>query len=121
MGKLVPVLEENPKWRLLRKVLTEIDETETKRRKQSKAASSFTQQTTVLVMVKDDRTVDAVRSYLVEGRDQTMTRRWLNYLDHYNDRSRSVTDSNISEESRLLLEEESRVRRVLVGKGEGRG
>lgn len=119
VGKLVPVLEENPKWRLLRKVLTEIEEAEAKRKK--KKTSSFARQSTIVVMVKDDRTVDAVRSYLVEGRDRTMTLRWLKYLENYNDRSRSVADCKISEESRLLLEEESRVRRILFGEKDRKG
>jgi DNA excision repair protein ERCC-4 len=107
MAKLVPVLEENPKWRLLKKVLLEIEQIEL-----DKTSSA---PVTVLVVVKDDRTVDTVRSYLVEGRDRTMTLRWLKYLEQYNDRSRSVADCKISEESRLLLEEESRVRRILFG------
>ena len=105
VGRLIPVLEENPKWRLLKKVLEEIEENENKHEEGRPFAT--------LVMLKDERTLDGVRSYLIEGRDRTMTLRWLNYLERYNDRSRSIADSKISEESRLLLEEEGRARRIL--------
>jgi DNA excision repair protein ERCC-4 len=70
-------------------------------------------------MVKDERTVNAVQAYLVDGRDRTMTTMWLKYLVHYNDRARLIAGCKISEESRLLLEEESRARRVLYGKNMG--
>jgi DNA excision repair protein ERCC-4 len=108
VSRLTPVLEENPKWRLLKTVLSEIQQTEAKRIKPRQA--------TILVLVKDERSVDALRSYLVDGRDRMMAMRWLKYLEHYNDRSRSIADCKISEESRLLLEEEGRVRRILFGK-----
>jgi DNA excision repair protein ERCC-4 len=115
MSKLVPVLEENPKWRLLKMVLLEIEQLINEKRQKNDDDDDDALSSTVLVVVKDDRTVDAVRSYLVEGRDRTMTMRWLKYLEQYNDRSRSVADCKISEESRLLLEEEGRVRRILFG------
>jgi DNA excision repair protein ERCC-4 len=111
VGKLIPVLEENPKWRLLKKVLGEIQQ-----EGEDKPGNPDRRPATILVMVKDERTVDAVRAYLVDGKDRTMTLRWLNYLEHYNDRSRSIADCKISEESRLLLEEEGRARRLLFGK-----
>ncbi|KAG7367621.1 ERCC4 domain containing protein [Nitzschia inconspicua] len=114
--KLLPVLEENPKWRLLKNVLLEIkQQTEQQQQQERQLQEEEESQVTILVVVKDDRTVDIVRSYLVEGRDRTMTLRWLRYLEQYNDRSPSVADCKISEESRLLLEEESRVRRILFG------
>jgi DNA excision repair protein ERCC-4 len=116
---LKPVLEENPKWRLLRKVLDEIQEDYEEKKKKSDGGMEGP--VNVLVMVKDDRTLEALKSYLVEGKERTMTLRWLRYLEAYNDRSRSVTNSTggtaaISEESRLLLEEEGRARRKLFGK-----
>jgi DNA excision repair protein ERCC-4 len=109
VSKFNPVLEENPKWRTLKKVLDEIQVKEAKREQMIRPS-------TILVMVKDEHTVDAIRAYLVEGRDRTMTRLWHKYLEHYNDRSRLIAGHKISEESRLLLEEESRARRVLFGK-----
>jgi hypothetical protein len=45
----------------------------------------------VLIMVKDEKTLEDVRSYLMIGKQKTMTMRWLRYLEGYNDRSRSVT------------------------------
>eukprot|EP00536_Pseudo-nitzschia_multiseries_P018826 jgi/Psemu1/230429/e_gw1.3188.4.1 len=123
VGKLVPVLEENPKWRLLKNVLLEIEELETTKREQP---SDHRTATTILVVVKDERTVDAVKSFLVDGRDRTMALRWLKHLEHCNDRSRSIVNGKMSEESRLLLEEESRVpdylrkrRRIAVEQGRG--
>ena len=47
------------------------------------------------------------------------TKRWLNYLEQYNDR-RSIVTGKMSEESRLLLEEESRVRNILFRKKKSR-
>lgn len=105
VGKLIPVLEENPKWRLLKKVLLEIEEIE------NESSSKREYPATILVMVKDERTVKTVTSYLVDGRDRTMTKRWVNYLNSYNDRTHS--NGKMSEESRLLFEEESRVHQIL--------
>lgn len=69
MGKLIPVLEENPKWRLLKKVLLEIEEIESKRQQ---SVSRRGQPAIIMVVVKDERTVETVNSYLVNGRDRTM-------------------------------------------------
>mmetsp|Transcript_50004 Transcript_50004/g.56630 ORF Transcript_50004/g.56630 Transcript_50004/m.56630 type:complete len:1000 (-) Transcript_50004:111-3110(-) len=117
VGRLIPVLEENPKWRLLNKVLLEIEEIETKQQSQSDLRNQAP--STIMVVVKDERTVDVVKSYLVSGRDRTMTKRWYNYLVQYNDQ-RSIHNGKMSEESRLLLEEESRVRNILFGKKKNR-
>ena len=116
---LKPVLEENPKWRLLRKVLDEVQK-DYEEKKKTRGEEAVFGPTNVLVMVKDERTLESLRSYLVDGKERTMTLRWLRYLESYNDRSRSVTNSTggtaaISEESRLLLEEEGRARRKLFG------
>jgi DNA excision repair protein ERCC-4 len=118
VAKLKPVLEENPKWRLLRNVLDEIQQDyEEKKQHRDETGGPAN----VLVMVKDERTLESLRSYLVDGRERTMTLQWLRYLESYNDRSRSVTNSTggtaaISEESRLLLEEEGRARSKLFGR-----
>lgn len=111
VSKLIPVLEENPKWRLLKTILTEI------RDKEKEMANNIKQvqaPATILVLVKDLLTLKSLRSYLVEGRDRTLTTKFLDYLIRYNDRTRSVANGNtMSEESRLLHEEESRVKSVL--------
>jgi DNA excision repair protein ERCC-4 len=131
VSRLIPNLEENPKWRLLYNVLQEInqgfqtknanDVNNLKQQTASTTAADVTTNKTVLVMLKDERSMDAVRAYLVNGKERTMTLRWLRYLEQYNDRSRSLADakgttSAISEESRLLLEEEGRARRLLFGR-----
>jgi DNA excision repair protein ERCC-4 len=108
VSRLIPVLEGNPKWNLLGNLLGRIRNEESQFGRKRPA--------TVLIVVKDERTAEGVRSYLVEGRDRTMALQWLRYLESYNDRSRSVANCKISEESRLLLEEEQRVRRKLFGK-----
>ena len=108
VSRLKPVLEENPKWRLLKTVLSEIKTKEDECQSQRRPA-------TILIMVKDDRSVSSLREYLVDGRDRTMAKKWFHYLEHYNDRSRSIAGCKISEESRLLVEEESRLRRILFG------
>jgi len=107
--KCRPVLEANPKWRLLRQVLTEI-------RNEDKPSP---EPRNILVLTKDDRTLTSFSEYLTKG-TRSLWMRWLRYLEDCNDRSRSVVDSEkgtaaISEEARLLLEEEGRARRVLFG------
>jgi DNA excision repair protein ERCC-4 len=75
----------------------------------------------VLVMVKDERTLESVKSYLVDGREICMKKRWLRYLKQINDHTRSLAKGSngginqISEESRLLLEEEGKIRNFLFG------
>ena len=114
IAKLEPILEENPKWKLLKHIINEIEENNSKRKKIAGPVN-------VLVMVRDERTIDSLRSYLVDGRSRTMTLKWLRFLESHNDSSRSSTrsaggTSTISEESRLLLEEESRARQLLFGR-----
>ena len=113
LDKLIPVLEENPKWRLLHQVLSEIEK---KHQKEQYSFDHF--ENRVLVMVKDERTLESVRSYLLDGREKTMKKRWLRYLKSINDRSRSLAKSSggsISQEHRLLLEEEGKIRNFLYG------
>ena len=57
-GGRVPMLEENPKWRLVGKVLKEIDDDIEK---------SGTEDATVLIMVSDNRTLAFLRDYLASG------------------------------------------------------
>jgi DNA excision repair protein ERCC-4 len=108
LPQLVPVLEENPKWKLLHQILSEIEE------------KNRDKEVRVIVMVKDERTLETVKSYLLDGREKSMNLRWLRYLKQINDRSRSLAKSSggssaLSEESRLLLEEEGRIRNLLFG------
>lgn len=145
MARLVPVLEENPKWKLLKQILAEIkeeyDNSQSQREKQEQQCDNDEDlgPTTVLVMVNDDRTVEAVKSYLVDGKKRGMMLRWLRHLESINDRSRSLASKfhgkprstanndvdhgsvashlELPEEDRLLLEEEGRVRRILFGTG----
>jgi DNA excision repair protein ERCC-4 len=103
------ILEVNPKWRLLHEVLLEI------RRKDKDKNKAR-----ILVMVKDERTLQNIKSYLVDGKDLAMMKRWLQYLKSVNQRSRALAkvsggSSHLPEESRLLLEEEGRVRNLLFG------
>mmetsp|Transcript_43823 Transcript_43823/g.133399 ORF Transcript_43823/g.133399 Transcript_43823/m.133399 type:complete len:840 (-) Transcript_43823:1071-3590(-) len=141
IARLKPILEENPKWRLLRQVLTEVRKEWQERIVQKmmsnrcNAGIHTAGGAQVLIVVKDEKTLDAIRAYLVEGRDRTMTLRWLRYLEQHNDRSRAVAKSAassktrgngepsevngntaaLSEEGRLLLEEEGRTRNFLFG------
>lgn len=108
-SKLVPVLEENPKWRLLKTVLSEIKNIEREKTRRRSA--------TILVMAKDERSVETLREYLVNGRDKTMALSWLNYLENYNDKSRTIEVDKMSKETRLLFEEENKVRRIIFGGG----
>eukprot|EP00522_Entomoneis_paludosa_P003533 CAMPEP_0172465030 /NCGR_PEP_ID=MMETSP1065-20121228/52248_1 /TAXON_ID=265537 /ORGANISM="Amphiprora paludosa, Strain CCMP125" /LENGTH=663 /DNA_ID=CAMNT_0013221443 /DNA_START=142 /DNA_END=2133 /DNA_ORIENTATION=+ len=123
-AKLVPVLEENPKWKLLRKVLKEVKQ-EYDKEQDARQDDDFP--TSVLVMVKDDRTLNMVKSYLAGGKKETLSLTWLRFLEHKNDRSKSIITNgdegvaSLSEERRLLFEEEGRTRRILFGEGAKRG
>ena len=123
LKRLICELEENPKWRLLHQVLSEV---EGRHREKNKGRDRDDEDqggnNRVLVMVKDERTLGSIRSYLVDGKEKTMKKRWLGYLRHINDRSRALAKSSggsncISEESRLLLEEEGKIRNYLYGQG----
>ena len=128
-SKLVAVLEENPKWKLLRSVLDEIQAEYNSEEKQEYDEEDMVEgPSSVLVVVKDDRTVDTLKAYLTGGKKKTLAWTWLRFLEQQNDRSRAILGSTgssstaptngmaaLSEERRLLLEEESRVRRLLFG------
>ena len=114
---LKPILEENPKWRLLRKVLTEIQQ---EFHEHHDSLNLTTKAARILVMVKDERTIETLHSYLTEGSQRTMTLRWLRYLETANALSRAIIKgekgmSGLTEEARLLLEEEGRARNYLFG------
>ena len=122
VSRLKPILEENPKWRLLSQVVIEIRNDWPERQDHHRRAgrSGTAGGARVLIMVKDERTLDSIRTYLIEGKERIMTLRWVRYLEQINDRSRAVArnaggSSAISEESRLLLEEEGRARNFLFG------
>ena len=149
LARLIPNLEINPKWHLLRQVLQEVQHEHQERRAEqhnNTLDEDNWNPTSVLIMVQDHRTLDALTSFLVEGKtNRTLLLRWLRYLEGINDRSRSrvVVDGTSStttstttsgagataaiaartmddmpEEDRLLLEEEGRVRRILFGTGQ---
>ena len=114
-AKLVAVLEENPKWKLLRKVLIEIRQEYARKTKAENEGPC-----TVLVMVNDERTLNTIKSYLMEGKKGALSLTWLRFLENQNERSRTITNgaegmAGVSEERRLLIEEEGRVRRILFG------
>jgi DNA excision repair protein ERCC-4 len=116
VAKLTPILEPNPKCKLLQQVLSEIREEYNK--KQLDASNIDNGPTTVLVMVDTERTRDMIQSYLVDGTSRTLLLRWLRYLETMNDRARQKRVNqdeydDLPEEDRLLMEEESRVRRIL--------
>ncbi len=122
LDTLIPILEENPKWRLLHHVLSEIEKRHEKdtAAKRGKSTTTYLDNTEnrILVMVKDERTLESVRSYLVDGKEKTMKKRWLRYLKSINDRSRSLAKSSggsLPQEHRLLLEEEGKIRNFLYG------
>jgi len=68
-----PVLEENPKWKLLREVLKEIENEEIKGKTGLPGK--------VLVMVKDERTCTQIQEMLEVGERIMLERRFLRYLE----------------------------------------
>jgi DNA excision repair protein ERCC-4 len=147
VSHLITTLEENPKWKLLKTVLHEIQQDHiTKRELKQLDTCHDDTVTNVLVMVKDDKVLETIKAYLTDenmnaptqqskkGSKKSLSQpivntprilhtRWLRYLEHMNDRSRNITDTRgstdtLSEESRLLLEEEGHIRRILYGNSE---
>ena len=146
VSQLITILEENPKWSLLKTVLDEIQQDFVE--KQANHENELVEVTNILVMVKDEKVLETLKAYLADTNNignesnvangknikkgsqkkkassmskpppRTLLMKWLRYLEHINDRSRNITDTrgstdSLSEESRLLLEEEGRVRRIL--------
>ncbi|CAJ1965397.1 unnamed protein product [Cylindrotheca closterium] len=103
VSRLRRVLEENPKWMLLKNVLLEIKEEESKHSQGKRFAP------TILVMCKDAQTTQILKTYLYEGKDQLMLDRWHRWLITNNDRSKNFVNGKIPEETRLLAEEEGSV------------
>jgi len=115
VGILIPVLEPNPKWKLLEQVLKEIrQDYDEKYGEHNDSGVSFGP-VNVLVMVQDDRTLGSISNLLQDGAHKTMLERWKWYLEGINDDKRSRIDdvTAMPEEDRLLFEEHSRVRNVL--------
>ena len=105
--ELETVLEENPKWKLLERVIGEVrkdfQEKKSKRTHDDKWNCSWHSggrgPANVLVMVKDDKTLDIVRQFLVDGKKRSLTLRWLRYLEQFNDKSRSVASTKNTKDS----------------------
>lgn len=114
------VLEVNPKWPLLVRVLSEIQEQHEERsaKQTEDDENAHDGPRHVLILVKDDRALHSIREYLANGK-KSLWRTWLYYLEQYNDtrRQRYQNASSLSEDSRLLMQEEARARRVAFGKG----
>ncbi|KAL7469107.1 hypothetical protein ACHAXS_009356 [Conticribra weissflogii] len=126
--RLMPVLEETPKEKLLQQVLTEIENRwYAKRKRRDENNTRSCDSGNVLLMVKDEATLESIRSFLANGGKRTMILRWLRYLEQVNEKSRSILRSlgkgpdAIPEEQRLLMEEEGRIRNHLFGVDSAQG
>ncbi|KAL3940234.1 MAG: hypothetical protein SGBAC_005194 [Bacillariaceae sp.] len=114
VSRLHRVLEENPKWMLLKKILLEIKEEEAKRKDKNRYAP------TILVMCKDAQTTQTLQTYLFQGKDRLMLDRWHRWLITTNDRSKNFVNGKIPEENRLLAEEEGTIGLILKRSSEDR-
>lgn len=107
-GKLVRVLEENPKERLVQQVLTEIQN----RWDTKITAESYNgpRSANVLMMVKDGYTLRSLQSFISLGKDAAMEEKWRRYLKIVNEKTKSILSSvnggieSLSDEQRLLFE-----------------
>ncbi|KAL9190577.1 hypothetical protein ACHAXT_000283 [Thalassiosira profunda] len=124
-GKLKQVLEEKPKERLLHQVLTEVQNRwNAKQQKAMEEGCQPVASGNVLVMVKDHRVLESVETFLAtSGGKLAAARHFLKYLDQVNERTRPMlgpgghTVETLQTEQRLLFEEHSKVRKVVVGDG----
>jgi DNA excision repair protein ERCC-4 len=126
--RLKRVLEHKPKEKLLSEVLTEIEKRWNdkfcKNRNDNKdELSASVANSNVLLMVKDERTLRSVRSYLAHGlgENRAAAQNFLNYLDQVQQRMKPLIRTgaldlnSMPTEQRLLFEEHSRVHNILFG------
>jgi len=121
IDKLKTVLEDKPKERLLHQVLTEIENRWNA--KQEKAQKgSIPSSANVLVMVKDERALQSVHSYLSSGSGKRASSlSFLKHLDQVVQKSKTVLRpgghdlDSLPTEQRLLYQEHSVVRKYLFG------
>jgi len=127
--KLKQVLEEKPKEVLLHQVLTEVDNRwnakQQKVRERNDDDGSVLRATSsanVLLMVKDERSLRSVQSYLTHGGGKrAISMNFLNYLDQVAEKVKPMMRpgghdlDSLPTEQRLLYEEQSKVRRYLFG------
>lgn len=118
--KLKRILEHKPKEVLLHQVLTEIENQWN--RKRGNVVTSTTNGN-VLLMVKDERALRSVRSYLThgDGVNRAAAQNFLSYLDQVQKQVKPMIRpggldlNSMSTEQRLLYEEHSRVYNILFG------
>jgi DNA excision repair protein ERCC-4 len=126
--RLTPVLEHKPKERLLLEVLTEIERRWNEKLRKSQSGnggslSSIAVNTNVLLMVKDERALRSVRTYLTHGgkENRAAAQNFLNYLDQVQQKVKSIIRTgghdldSMPTEQRLLYEEHSRLHNSLFG------
>lgn len=126
--RLKRVLEHKPKEKLLSEVLTEIEkrwnDKVCKNRNEKKDGLSYSAtNSNVLLMVKDERALRSVRTYLAHGlgENRAAAQSFLNYLDQVQQRVKPLIRTgaldldSMSIEQRLLFEEHSRVHNMLFG------
>ena len=126
--RLKRVLEHKPKERLLLEVLTEIEKRWNdklcKARDGNKdGSSSSAANANVLLLVKDERALRSVRTYLAHGagENRAAAQNFLNYLDQIQQkvkpliRTGALDLDSMPTEQRLLYEEHSRVHNILYG------
>lgn len=106
--KLKRVLEHKPKEILLHQVFTEIENQWNRKRDTGRNGN-------VLLMVKDERALRSVKSYLTHGDEvnRAAAQNFLSYLDQVQKQCRQI--NSMSTEQRLLYEEHSRVYNILFG------
>mmetsp|Transcript_5998 Transcript_5998/g.10525 ORF Transcript_5998/g.10525 Transcript_5998/m.10525 type:complete len:666 (-) Transcript_5998:26-2023(-) len=125
--KLKQELEEKPKEVLLHQVLTEVDNrwnAKVRKAQEGKEDGSFpvTSSANVLLMVKDERTLRSVHSYLSHGGGKrALSHNFLNYLEQVVEKVKpmlrpgGLDQDSLPTEQRLLYEEHSRVKNFLFG------
>jgi len=126
--KLKQVLEDKPKEMLLHQVLTEVENRWSARVRNAQEGkddgSSFhvASSANVLLMVKDERTLRSIKTYLSSGGGKrAMSQNFLNYLEQVVDKVKPMlrtgghNQATLPTEQRLLYEEHSRVKNYLYG------
>jgi hypothetical protein len=89
-GRLRVVLEQPPKWHLLKQVLKEIEEHAAKNdgEQQSDSPTAHLYSHRVLILVRDERTALQLRTVLQHGGEVLMRARFKQYLRQHNTKIR---------------------------------
>jgi len=113
-GVIHTVLEEKPKDRLLRQLLTELENTWMERQEKSDGPINGN----ILLMVKNTRALSSVQRFLMEGAKRATRVNWIKFLKQHEDKTKAMlngggyTVDTLPFEKQILYIEAGKVRKM---------